>query len=137
MSKVIVQIQSSSTSLGQTLCGVKKQILMLLSSTVFHIYIFCVQKELSRSNSIWNKIINSNQYLRWLFNVIPSQFFQEICIKSKNIVSLCLSFAVIWCDLTWPFKSPKFSLHHLQNILMEFMMAVLTLKTGMEIELFP
>ena len=34
ISRGVVQIQSSSTSLGQIWCGVKNQTLMLLSSTV-------------------------------------------------------------------------------------------------------
>ena len=38
--------------------------------------------------------------------------------------------AVIWHDLTWPCKSPKFNLHHLQNISIRFKMAVLTLIAG-------
>ena len=49
MSKRIVQIQSRSTSLGQILCGLKNQMLMLLSSTVK--YIFRIQKQLSWSKS--------------------------------------------------------------------------------------
>ena len=46
MSIVIVQIQLGSTSLGQILCDVKKQILMLLSSTVFHIYFLCSERNI-------------------------------------------------------------------------------------------
>ena len=38
--------------------------------------------------------------------------------------------AVIWCDLTWPCKSPKFNLHHLQNIYAGFKITRLTLKSG-------
>ena len=34
--------------------------------------------------------------------------------------------AVIWCDLTWPHKSPKFNLHHLRDISTGFKMVVLT-----------
>ena len=36
--------------------------------------------------------INSNQYLKGLFNVVPCQLFQEIRLKSKNVVSSRLSF---------------------------------------------
>ena len=39
--------------------------------------------------------------------------------------------AVKWRDITWPRKSPKFNLHHLQKISTGFKMAVLTLKSGM------
>ena len=38
--------------------------------------------------------------------------------------------AVIWRDLTWPCKSPKFNLHHLQNIYAGFKITRLTLKSG-------
>ena len=38
--------------------------------------------------------------------------------------------AVIWRDLTWPHKNPKFNLHHLRNISTGFEMAVLTSKSG-------
>ena len=78
-------------------------------------------------------MINPNQYLRWLLSIVPCQLLQEIWIKGKNIVSLCLFFSkipVIRRDLAWPRKSPKFNLHHLQNISTGFKMAVLTPKSG-------
>ena len=37
---------------------------------------------------------------------------------------------MIWRDLTWPCKSPKFNLHHLQNTYAGFKMTRLTLKSG-------
>ena len=46
------------------------------------------------------------------------------CIKPFSKV------AVKWCDLTWPRKSPKFSLHHLRKISAKFKMVVLSLKLG-------
>ena len=36
---------------------------------------------------------------------------------------------MIWRDLPWPCKSPKFNLHHLGNISTGFKMAVLTPKS--------
>ena len=41
--------------------------------------------------------------------------------------------AVKWRGLTWPCKSLKFNLHHLQKISMGFKMAVLTPKSGIAI----
>ena len=75
---------------------------------------------------------NPNQYLIGFFNVIPSQLFQEIRLKSKNIVSSRLSFQSNGSeihDLTWPRKSPKFNLHHLRKISTRFKVTVLTSKS--------
>ena len=41
--------------------------------------------------------------------------------------------AVMWRDLTWPRKSPKFHLHHLRNISTQFKMAMLTPKSGISL----
>ena len=59
-------------------------------------------------------MINPNQCLRWLFNAVPKQLFQEICIKSKILSTCAYTFskiAMIWRDLMWPRKSPKINLH--------------------------
>ena len=128
MSRGIAQKQLSSTSEDQILCGVKNQMLMLLSSTVkYFLYPERVIQVQVKSNSVYKVLINPHQYLGWLFNVVPSQLFQEICIKSKNVPE-CLS-SVKWCDLTWPCTSPRFNLHHLQKISTGYKMAVLTPKS--------
>ena len=57
-------------------------------------------------------------------------------VQRVKILSPCAypfsKIAVIWRDLTWAGKSPKFNLHHLRNISTAFKMSVLTPKSGIE-----
>lgn len=66
-------------------------------------------------------------------NVVPSQFFQGIRIKSKKLSLRVYPFgkmAVKWCDLISFCQTPKFNLHHLRKISAGLKMGLLTPKSG-------
>ena len=137
MSRGIVQTQSSSTFLGQILRGVKNQMLMLLSSTVNKYQVasstfFVSRKSYLGPNLIQFRLKGNNKSISVSKMVV--QCCSKKCVWKVKILSPGAypfsKIAVIWRDLTWARKSPKFNLHHLWNISKRFKMAVLTPKSG-------
>ena len=66
--------------------------------------IFCIQQELSKGNNI------SKSVSKRTVQVVSSQLFQEICIKSEKMVSLCLSLSEKRHDIIWSCRRSKVEL---------------------------
>ena len=99
---------------------VKSQMLMLLVATFG---IFClIQFHLKGNNE--SKSVSK---------MVVQCRFQSII--SRNLYKKLKKIGNKWYNLTWPCNSPKFNLHHLQEISTGFKMIVLTPKVGMSIPL--